>query len=137
MTLVIPDQGPFTPGEHVVELIGWSRDEQKTMILTIDTSGKKNVRFNVTKYGMTGDGAAYSGDDHIGHMYNASTQILSLYPEFDNLVSLAANTETSFFVPLEFTCAGSATIDARLHLWQMMNGCHSPTKMSGSPAMGS
>lgn len=96
--------------------------DRSVMILEIQTGEK--IRFNTTKYGVTGGQVAYisdAGRDYIQHRYDADTGKLYVYPgsdaesrNFDDL-TLWSNAIRTVLVPLEFTGAGPATIEARLY----------------------
>ena len=101
-----------------------SAEHQGVMILEIITSADKLAVFDYATYtnnsAVSGTPAAYYLDAgekrYIEHMYNESTGSLYVYIGSDNgdAVSIPANAEQTYYVPMKFTTAGTAMIEARL-----------------------
>ncbi len=117
----------FTAVNRVVDssLPGTAAD-QGVMILEVITSADKLAVFDSAKYtnnsAVSGTRAAYyldqAGSKHsIEHMYNESTGSLYVYIGSDNGdgISIRADAEQTYYVPMKFTTAGTAMIESRLY----------------------
>lgn len=116
---------PFTVVNQPKDPSNGTAEDQMVMVLELANDADNLAVFNATKY-PTGTQAVYfmNGETQIflSHMYDEEKQKLYAYigstvsdAESLNPVSIPAGESQTFYVPMEFTTAGTATFESRVY----------------------